>query len=63
MQWTVSVLGIETRYLMLHSKIIAFCSEILTKQINTLYGQNKKVWTLNLVFTGGIYSKHQASDF
>jgi len=35
--------------LMLHSKIIADCSEMHTKQINTLCVQNLDLWMLSLV--------------
>ena len=59
----ISVLGIETKRLMLHRKIIAVCSEILRKQINTLCGQKVESLKLNLVVSGGIYSKHLASKF
>jgi hypothetical protein len=44
---------------MLYSEIIAVCSEIHTKHINTLCGN--KVEILN-VKTGGIYSKHQTLE-
>jgi hypothetical protein len=33
---------------MLYREIIAVCSEIHTKHINTLYGQNAEIFTLNL---------------
>jgi hypothetical protein len=42
---------------MLYSEIIAVCSEIHTKQINTLCGQNVEL--LN-VKRGGAYSNHWA---
>jgi len=42
---------------MLYREIIAVCSQILTKQMNTLCGQN--VEFLN-VKHGGIYSNHWA---
>jgi hypothetical protein len=42
---------------MLYSEIIAVCSEILTKHINTLCGQNVEL--LN-VKPGGTYSDHWA---
>jgi len=45
---------IKTSQLMLYSEIIAVCSEIHTKHINTLCGQ--KTEFLN-VTTGGTYSK------
>jgi len=40
---------------MLYRKIIAVCSEIHTKHINTLYGQNKE---FVVVKHGGTYSDH-----
>ena len=48
---------IKTSQLMLYREIIAVCSEIHTKHINTLCGQNVEL--LN-VKTGGIYSDHWA---
>jgi len=45
----------KTNQLMLYGEIIAVCSEILTKHINTLCGQN--VEFLN-VKPGGTYSNH-----
>jgi hypothetical protein len=42
---------------MLYREIIAVCSEIHTKHINTLYGQNREL--LN-VKPGGAYSNHCA---
>ena len=44
---------------MLYREIIAVCSQIHTKHINTLYGQN--VEFLN-VKPGGTYSDHWALD-
>jgi hypothetical protein len=41
---------------MLYSEIIAVCSQIHTKHLNTLCGQNVEL--LN-VKTGGIYSDHR----
>ena len=43
---------------MLNSEIIAVCSEIHTKHINTLCGQNVEL--LNV--TGGTYSDHWAAN-
>ena len=40
---------------MLYREIMAFCSEIHTKHINTLYGQNEEL--LN-VKTGDTYRNH-----
>jgi hypothetical protein len=40
---------IKTSQLMLYREIIAVCSEIHTKHINTLCGQNVKFWMLKLV--------------
>jgi len=34
---------------MLHSEIMAVCSEIHTKHINTLYGQNVELLNVKLV--------------
>ena len=39
---------IKTNQLMLHSEIIAVCSETHTQYIGTFYGQNVK-WTLNMM--------------
>ena len=44
---------------MLYREIIAVCSQIHTKHINTLCGQNVEL--LN-VKPGGIYSDHRASE-
>jgi hypothetical protein len=43
-----SVSVIKTGQLMLYRQIIAVCSEIHTKHINTLCGQNSKFLTLKL---------------
>jgi hypothetical protein len=45
---------------MLYSEIIAVCSEIHTKHINTVCGQNVEL--LN-VKHGGTYSKHWALKY
>ena len=50
---------IKTSQLMLYREIIAVCSQIHTKHINTLCGQN--VGLLN-VKPGGIYSDHLAFE-
>ena len=42
---------------MQYREIIAVCSEIHTKHINTLYGQNTGFFNVQL---GGIYSNHWA---
>ena len=42
---------------MFYRKIIAVCSEIHTKHINTLYGQNVELLDVK---PGGIYSDHWA---
>jgi len=42
---------------MRYSEIIAICSEIQTKQINTLCGQNEKLLDVK---PGGTYSNHWA---
>jgi hypothetical protein len=42
---------------MLHREITAVCSEILTKYINTLRGQNVELLNVKL---GGTYSDHCA---
>ena len=54
-QKTHSVSVIQTSQLMLYREIIAVCSQIHTKHINTLCGQN--VEPLNLK-PGGTYSDH-----
>jgi len=40
---------IKTSQLMLYREIIAVCSEIHTKHINTLYGQNVELLNVKLV--------------
>jgi hypothetical protein len=45
---------------MLYSEIIAVCSEIHTKHINTLRGQNVDFVNVKL---GGTYSKHWALEW
>ena len=50
-----SVLAIQTNQFMLCREIIAVCSEINTKHINTLCGQNVEL--LNVI-PGGTYSDH-----
>ena len=42
---------------MLHREIIAVCSQIHTKHINTLYGQEVELFIFK---PGGIYSNHWA---
>jgi hypothetical protein len=44
---------------MLYSEIIAVCSQIHTKHINTLCGQNVELVNVQ---RDGIYSKHWASE-
>ena len=56
-QWTHSVSAINTSQLILCKEIIAVCSDIHTKYVNTLCGQN--VEFLN-VKPGGKYSHHRA---
>jgi len=53
----ISRARLKTSHLMLYRKIIAVCSQIHTKHINTLCGQN--VGLLN-VKPGGTYSDHWA---
>ena len=50
-------LGYKTSQLMFYREIIAVCSQIHTKHINTLCGQNVEL--LN-VKPGGTYSDHWA---
>jgi hypothetical protein len=50
-----TLLVIQTNHSMLYSEIIAVCSEIHTKNINTRCGQNVEL--LN-VKPGGTYSNH-----
>jgi hypothetical protein len=57
-QKTHSVSVIKINQLMLYREIIAVCSEIHTKHINTLCGQNVELWNVKL---GGTYSDHWAS--
>jgi hypothetical protein len=49
---------------MLYKEIIAVCSQIHTKHINTLYGLNVQLLNVKLaihiVTTGGTYSDHCA---
>jgi hypothetical protein len=49
----------QTSQLMLYGEIIAVCSQIHTKHINTLCGQNAELWNAK---TGGISGKHWALD-
>jgi len=56
---TVSVSVIQTSQLMLYRELIAVCSEIHTKHINTLCGQ---IVELLSVKTSGIYSNHWALE-
>ena len=51
------ILVIKASQLMLYREIIAVCSEIHTKHMNTLCGQNVEL--LN-VKPGGTYSNHRA---
>ena len=46
---------IKTSQLILYTEIIAFCSQIHTKHINALYGQNVDLLNVN---PGGTYSDH-----
>jgi len=48
---------IKTSQLMLYREIIAVCSQIYTKHINTLCGQNTEFVN---VTAGGTYSDHWA---
>ena len=50
---------IKTRHLMVYKEIIAVCSEIHTKHINTLCGQNVQIVNVK---AGGIFSDHWALD-
>jgi hypothetical protein len=50
-----SVSVIKTSHLMPYREIIAVCSEIHTKHINTLCGQNVEFVNVN---PGGTYSNH-----
>jgi hypothetical protein len=50
-------LGYKTSQLMLYREIIAVCSEIHTKHINTLSGQNVEFVNVK---PGGTYSNHWA---
>ena len=56
-QETHFVSVIKTSQLMLYREIIAVCSQINTKHINTLCGQNVEL--LNVIL-GGTYSDHWA---
>jgi len=51
---------LQTSQLLLYREIIAICSEIHTKYINTLFGQNVELLNVKLaiyiVITGGTYS-------
>ena len=59
-----SVSVIKTSQLMFYREIIAVCSQIHTKHINTLCGQNVELLNVKLavhtVTTGGTYSDHCA---
>ena len=48
-QWTLYVLVIKTSQLMLYSEIIAVCSQIHTKHINTPRGQNVELLNVKLM--------------
>jgi hypothetical protein len=48
-RYTLSVSVIKTSQLMLYREIIAVCSEIHTKHINTLCGQNVELLNVKLV--------------
>jgi len=50
---------IKTSQLMMYREIIAVCSQIHTKHINTLRGQNTE---LLIVTDGGKYSDHWALE-
>jgi hypothetical protein len=50
---------IKTSQLMLYREIIAVCSEIHTKHINTLCGQNAEFVNVK---PGGTYSNHWALE-
>ena len=56
----------ETKQLMLYSEIIAVCSQIHTKHMNTLCGQNVELLNVKLavriVTTVGTYSDHWALE-
>jgi len=56
-QYTLSISVIQTSQLMLYRKIIAVCSEIHTRHINTVCGKN--VEFVNIT-SGGTYSDHWA---
>ena len=47
-QWTHSVWDIKTSQLMLYREIMAVCSEIHTKHINTVCGQNVELLNVKL---------------
>ena len=55
-QCILSISVIKTNQLMLYREIIAVCSHIHTKHINTLCGQNVEL--LN-VTPGGTYNNHR----
>ena len=61
---TVSV--IQTSQLMLYREIMAVCSQIHTKHINALCGQNVELLNVKLavhiVTTGGTYSDHNTTS-
>ena len=45
---------------MLYIEIIAVCSEIHTKQLQTLYGQNVELWSIK---PGGTQSGHWVLNY
>jgi hypothetical protein len=54
---------LKTSQLMLYREIIAVCSEIHTKHINTLCGQNVELLNVKLVVhivTTGLYMLHRS---
>ena len=58
-QWTLSVSVMKTSQFMLCSEIIAVCSQIHTKHINTLCGQNVECRTYRAVNTLRLSYKNQ----
>ena len=51
---------------MLYREIIAVCSQIHTKHINTLCGQNMELWLFNLavhIVTTGLSSFNQVTQY
>jgi hypothetical protein len=57
-QWKLCVLVIKTSQLINNREIIAFCSQIHIKHVNTLCGQNVELLNVKLVVRGVLISHY-----